>query len=506
MGQDPTPETRAAAGALSFDPAAAIAQTSPDPIFAFDSAGRVTFWNAAMERLAGRSSANVRTRTLRELFPGLEGTEEDRLQQRALSGHPGRSSAGFLLPLVGASGRVFEVDYAPLSGKDGIAGAFAVLRDITESRRVEEQRDESESRFRTMADGAPVLLWMSETDSLCSFFNQGWLEFTGRTLEMERGTGWAEGVHPEDFQRCMSVYLSAFVERRDFRMEYRLRRADGQYRWVLDTGRPRIAPDGAFEGYIGSCIDITELRDASLELQKMNVELENRVDRRTAELQHSNAELESFTYSVSHDLRAPLRAIDGFSAMLETSTVSMGQKDRHSLDRIRAGCRRMGELIDGLLALSRLSRAELVFERVDLTAMAETIAGELRASAPQRAVEFVIASGLTAKGDPRLLQVALTNLIGNAWKFTSKRARARIEVGSHLGEGGPVFFVRDDGAGFDQAHAGKLFQAFQRLHRVDEFDGTGIGLATVHRIIRRHGGKIWAEGQVDQGAVFHFTL
>jgi light-regulated signal transduction histidine kinase (bacteriophytochrome) len=166
----------------------------------------------------------------------------------------------------------------------------------------------------------------------------------------------------------------------------------------------------------------------------------------------------------------------------------------------------MGELIDALLALSRLSRAELVFERVDLTALAEAIAAELRASAPQRAVEFVIAPRLAAKGDPRLLQVALTNLLGNAWKFTAKRARARIEVGSELGEGGPAFFVRDDGAGFDMAHAGKLFGAFQRLHAMHDFPGTGIGLVTVQRIVHRHGGRIWAESTSGSGATFHFTL
>jgi len=289
-------------------------------------------------------------------------------------------------------------------------------------------------------------------------------------------------------------------------MEYRLRRADGQFRWVLDTGRPRIAPDGTFEGYIGSCIDITELREAHSELQDLNTELENRVDRRTAELKHSNAELESFSYSVSHDLRAPLRAIDGFSALLQSSEASLADKDKHALDRIRAGCRRMGELIDGLLALSRFSRAELHSERVDLTAMAGTIAEELRASAPHRQVEFSIAPGLIGTGDRRLLRIALANLMSNAWKFTSRHPRARIVVGAEFREGGSAFFVRDDGAGFSMEYAARLFRPFQRLHRDDEFEGTGIGLATVQRIVNRHGGRIWAEGKPDQGATFYFTL
>jgi PAS domain S-box-containing protein len=498
---DPSRKPGATASAAPFETAASVAHLCPDPIFAFDASGRLTFWNAAMERLCGFLAAEVVGKPLREVFLGFDGSEEERQLHRALSGQPVRSVARFLPAQAHASGRVFEAEYSPLP-----AGGFAVLRDVTESRRVEEQREESESRFRTMADGAPVLLWMSETDSLCTFFNQGWLEFTGRTLEMEWGNGWAEGVHPEDFQRCMSVYLSAFVDRRDFRMEYRLRRADGQYRWILDTGRPRIAPDGTFEGYIGSCIDITELRDAHSDLQNLNTELEDRVDRRTAELQHSNAELESFSYSVSHDLRAPLRAIDGFSALLETSQARLADKEKHALDRIRAGCRRMGDLIDGLLALSRFSRAELHLERVDLTALAGAIAEELRPSAPQRQVEFAIAPGLVATGDRRLLRVAMTNLMANAWKFTSRRPRARIAVGVELRNGGSAFFVRDDGAGFSMEYAARLFRPFQRLHREDEFEGTGIGLATVQRIVNRHGGRIWAEGKVDGGATFYFTL
>ena len=493
---------------FSAEIGARIALASPDPIFAVDRGGRVTFWNDAMARLTGLPAAKVHRKPLRECLPTMAASREEVHLAAALSGTPVRSTDPFFSPPHEGEAQFLEAQYSPLRGEDGaVVGVCAVLHDVTESHRAEELREESESRFRTMADGAPVLLWMSEPNALCTFFNQGWLDFTGRTMEMEWGNGWAEGVHPEDFQRCMTIYMNAFVDRREFRMEYRLRRADGQYRWILDTGRPRLAPDGTFEGYIGSCIDITEIRDAALALHKMNVELEDRVERRTAELKHSHSELESFSYTVSHDLRAPLRAIEGFSSLLLASTAGkLDAQGTHFLDRIRSSCLRMSELIDGLLALSRLTRTQMTVKPVDLTALAQSVVEELRASTPDRKVDVVIAERMVATGDAHLLRVVLSNLIGNSWKFTSRRPSARIEVGSGVHDGVPAYFVRDNGAGFDMEYSAKLFQVFKRLHRPDEFEGTGIGLATVRRIVERHGGRTWAEGRVDGGATFYFTL
>jgi signal transduction histidine kinase len=231
-------------------------------------------------------------------------------------------------------------------------------------------------------------------------------------------------------------------------------------------------------------------------------------ERASSDLEEANRELESFSYSVSHDLRAPLRSIEGFSQiLLEDYGDKLDEEGEDYLGRVRAASRRMALLIDDLLDPSRVSRRPLRRELVDLSAQTREIAAELGKSQPEREAEFVIADGLTANGDTRLLRLALENLRGNAWKFTSREEKARIEFGSTTLEGRErVYFVRDNGVGFDEAYAGKLFGAFQRLHGSEEFEGTGIRLATVQRIVRRHGGRVWAEGEVGEGATFFFTL
>jgi PAS domain S-box-containing protein len=253
--------------------------------------------------------------------------------------------------------------------------------------------------------------------------------------------------------------------------------------------------------------DVTKRKQAEAEIRRLNAELEQRVRDRTTQLEAANQELETFAYSVSHDLRAPLRGIDGWSlALVEDFGAQLDEEARHYLDRVRSEAQRMGQLIDDLLRLSRVTRAPLDRDCVDLTAMARSIAGNLREIHAGRRIEFAVQPGLTACGDARLLEVALTNLLNNAAKFTGKQADARVEVGRTEHQGQSAFYVRDNGAGFDMAHARSLFGPFQRLHKVSEFPGTGIGLATVQRIVHRHGGRVWAEAQVDRGATFYFTL
>jgi light-regulated signal transduction histidine kinase (bacteriophytochrome) len=246
---------------------------------------------------------------------------------------------------------------------------------------------------------------------------------------------------------------------------------------------------------------------AEAERSRVNQELEARVVERTSELQQALLDLESFSYSVSHDLRAPLRTIDGFSqALLEDHFAGLPSDGKDSLTRIRAACQRMGELIDGLLRLSRVTRAEFRWETVDLSSLVRSIVTELQVNDSQRHPTVIIEDNLVVEGDRELLRTALENLLSNAWKFTSKQAAPRIEFSATYEDDQRVFVVKDNGAGFDMAFSSKLFGPFQRLHRRDEFEGTGIGLATVGRIIRRHGGRIWVNGVVGKGASFYFTL
>jgi light-regulated signal transduction histidine kinase (bacteriophytochrome) len=236
-------------------------------------------------------------------------------------------------------------------------------------------------------------------------------------------------------------------------------------------------------------------------------ELNRDLVRQKEAVEAANRELEAFSYSVSHDLRAPLRSIDGFSQILiEDNDGQLDERGKKHLRRVRDSAKRMGQIIDDLLALAHVTRRELRRTNIDVTALTRRIAERLRANDPARQVDFAIPEGMSADGDARLLEVLFENLLGNAWKFTSKRSRASIEVGLRKEGGPPVHFVRDNGAGFDASQAEKLFGPFQRFHSSKEFEGTGIGLATVQRVVHRHGGRLWAESQVDKGASFYFTL
>lgn len=282
------------------------------------------------------------------------------------------------------------------------------------------------------------------------------------------------------------------------------------------TGRPitvslTVSPvrdsSGSIIGAAKIARDITALKRAHEDLRVLNAKLEQRVRERTCELEAANKELEAFSYSVSHDLRAPLRSIDGFSRiLLEDYAAKLDDEGHGHLNRVRAATQRMAQLIDDLLNLSRVTRAQIRIEKVDLGAVAGAVAEELRQREPGRTVEFSAPEGVITEGDPHLLRVALENLLGNAWKFTCKEPHPRIEFGSMRADGRTDYFVRDNGAGFDARYAAKLFSAFQRLHSNTDFPGTGIGLATVQRIIHRHGGRVWAEGEVNKGATFYFNL
>lgn len=329
--------------------------------------------------------------------------------------------------------------------------------------------------------------------------NPAWTATLGHSLDELTSKPFIEWVHPDDRQTTLSELSHLTTGRDTVMFENRYRHADGSYRWLLWVSHP----DPAAGAIYAAARDVTDYREAMDRLAQANRTLAEQ----TARLEASNRELEAFSYSVSHDLRAPLRAIDGFSQVIdEDQAERLDDAGRDALRRVRAAAQRMGTLIDELLNLSRLSRMEMARQPVDLSAMATAVLTELRDGDGSRCPEVHVQPGLLADGDPRMLRIAFQNLLDNAWKYTSRTAHARIEVGQKADGNTPIFYVRDNGAGFDMRFASRLFGAFQRLHADREFQGTGVGLATVQRVIRRHGGEIWAEAAPDAGATFYFTL
>jgi PAS domain S-box-containing protein len=315
-----------------------------------------------------------------------------------------------------------------------------------------------------------------------------------------------EFIHPEDRELVRQALAKGVEIKSDYEVEFRFLPRGRPPGWMLGRGRAYFDAAGKPLRQVGVAIDITGRKEAEQEISRLNAELEQRVRQRTAQLQASNEELEAFAYSVSHDLRAPLRSIRGFSEVLLESHAS--QLDAEGQDLLRRACessQRMSRLIDDLLKLSRVGRSELHWQPVNLSRLAEGIAAELAKADPERAVGFVIEPNLRIEGDEHLLRLVLENLLANAWKFTAGQPQARIEFG-FTAQPEPAFFVRDNGVGFDMAHVGKLFGVFQRLHSTGEFPGTGVGLAIVQRIIKRHRGRAWATGVVNSGATFYFTV
>jgi signal transduction histidine kinase len=302
-------------------------------------------------------------------------------------------------------------------------------------------------------------------------------------------------VLPEDRELVKKRFQEAFASGQ-LDLECRILWPDQSVHWIAAQGHAYYGEKSVPTRMLGVVRDVSESRRAEKDLAE-----------RSAQLESANRELEAFAYSVSHDLRAPLRAIDGFSqVLLEDCGERLDETGRDALGRVRAATARMANLIDDLLRLSRVSRAELRQEDIDLSEMARGVVSELSLGEPGRHVEVHVAEGVTAEGDPELMRLVLENLLGNAFKFTSKRAEARVDFGVERLDGVPVYFVRDNGVGFDMAYADKLFGAFQRLHAGAEFPGTGIGLATVQRVVHRHGGRIWAQAAQGEGATFRFTL
>lgn len=390
---------------------------------------------------------------------------------------------------------------------------ISVIEDITARKQINQALRESEARYKMVTELTSDYIYKigvaADGKVSLDFVTESFYAVTGRDINDARTLeSWSRIFHAEDLSKVMQFLHNLLSTREAGSIECRTYLANGEMRWVEVIAHPEWNEnENRVTAIVGAVKDITARRQAEEEIRNLNAELEQRVRDRTAQLETANKELEAFSYSVSHDLRAPLRGIDGWSrALAEDYKDRLDEEGRKYVDRILAEARRMDRLIDDMLQLARLTRAEMQKDTVNLSALAETIVERLIRDEPQRCMSVKIRENMIAQGDARLLESALTNLLGNAFKFTGKTENARVEFGETEQDGRRVFFVRDNGAGFDMAYAEKLFSAFQRMHKASEFPGTGIGLAIVQRVIHRHGGETWAESKPNAGASFYFTL
>lgn len=489
---------------------ASIYATSGDIIFYLaiepDEIYRFTSVNPAFARTTGLPTEAVVGRTVQEIIPEpslsmVLGKYRQAIAEKVIVRWEETSDY--------PTGRLIgEVSVAPVFDEDGnCTHLVGTVHDISERKRAEEELRDSEDKFHYVFDfsmvGNSITFPTGEMH-----VNNAFCDMLGYSAEEFRSRRWQGITHPDDIaltQAAMDSILSGEISAARF--VKRFLHHNGSIVWTDVSTTLRRDPQGKPLYFMTNVNNITENKLAEEEIRRLNADLEQRVRERTAQLEASNSELEAFSYSVSHDLRAPLRGIDGWSmALLEDYSDALDEQGRQYLRRVRSETQHMGQLIDDLLKLSHVTRSTMQDQSVDLTAIAQSIAARLQETQPQRQISFLIQPGMVAKGDVRLLEIALTNLLDNACKFTGTRALAHIEFGRAGEENQKAFFVRDDGVGFDMAYADKLFGVFQRLHKASEFPGTGVGLATVQRIVHRHGGQVWAHAAVGKGATFYFTL
>lgn len=488
-----------------------IINAAPTAIIGLDLEGRVkSVWNPAAERMLGWSAQEA----FGNYLPSVPLDKEDEFREFLELIHSGKIITGIDVRRQKRDGT--PIDYsiyaAPLHGLDGqINGKVAVLVDITERKRVEDELWRSSQMLKLVLDNMPSYVFWKDRSSVylgCNVLfaaNAGLKhpeEIAGLTdLDLPWKDAEAESYRTDD-----SMVMGTGIPKLNY--EETQFTAEGIVTAVRTSKIPLRNPEGDIIGILGTFEDITERKQAEEKITQLNQDLERRVLERTAQLAAANKELEAFAYSVSHDLRAPLRHINGFLELLQKrNTSTLDEQSRHYMTNISDSARRMGNLIDDLLAFSRMSRQELYETQVNLAEMVEEILQEFGPETEGRNIVWHVAALPQVTGDRAMLRMVLVNLISNALKFTRPRSQAEIEIGWTIGpENEAVMYVRDNGVGFDMEYADKLFGVFQRLHRMDEFEGTGIGLANVHRIITRHGGKTWAESKVDQGATFYFSL
>jgi PAS domain S-box-containing protein len=483
----------------------------PDDVVILDTAGRFTMVNPAWLAQHGfATDEGVVGCTAIDLFDASLAAQVDAENNRIIETGIGLYNQSRVVPKADGGTRWVLISKIPMRDRDGkIVGVISIIRDVTELKNALDTLQQERNLLRAIIDSAPDAIYVKDREGRYVIMNKAGLRFRGVEDHDDIVGKTAHDYFPADVVLGIDKEDSDIMNSGQPLIDSQRRSVEprGGNRWISTSKFPLTYGAGAVVGLVTINRDITELRNIIEEVRSLNVQLEGRVRMRTLELQETNKELEAFSYSVSHDLRAPLRSISGFGGyLLKDNYEQLDAEGKSRLQRILAASERMGELIDDLLMLARISRQAMSLRKVNLHALAHEAIAALREASPQRPVDVSIAPDLKIEADAGLMRVVVDNLLGNAWKFTGKRPDARIEVGFANIDGAGAYFVRDNGAGFDMGYAGKLFAPFQRMHTQQQFEGTGIGLATVKRIVERHQGRIWIESAVNRGTTVYFTV